>query len=421
MSSTADSKRTELRKSDYIADALLVAQASAGNREALAELCNVIAKGVLYRVKYSINSHSDAEDISQEVLIQVCTKIHELRAPEAFRVWLGRIIIGETNRFLKKGIKHRDILNISDYIDTIEEDRESFLPAEFTENDDSRRAVLSSISKLPVRQRQVVMFYYYDGLSVNDIAESMELAQSSVSTHLARARESIKTDLQKEAQHSPGTAAKLHAVPIGILLFDAFSAEAAAFTMTGTGWVQGAILATQGAAASEGAKAAATTAGKTASIGIFILKCAAVCIIGILCCGVLMMDFKPATAPEEEAVEWKEVESAAVGDGKVVFESSGVYRGTNRVNPISASIEFGDDEVAISVSQWWITTRENGDNILFSGYGGDVDLALLELQVKEQYGEYMIRFLLESESGATYRMSSNFYIKELTEDHQQEN
>ena len=407
MRSSVDNHKNECRQSDYKADALLVARASAGNKEALAELCGSIAKGVLYRVKYSLNSYSDAEDVSQEVLLQVCKRIHELRSPEAFRVWLGRIIIGETNRFLKKRIMSQDILNINDYIDAIVEDREEFLPAEFAENADARKAVLDAISKLPARQRQVVLFYYYDGLSINDIAEAMNLAQSSVSTHLVRARESIKLQIQKGTDTGNGAVAKMQSMSLGFILFDVLKEDAASFVISNSSWLQNALTHCSAAIAAGTAATFVNTTAKT-SISLILSKCAVVFVLGAVSCGLLMIDNKPALKP---AIQW--VESAAMGEGKIIFSGGELYRGTNRVNPLSAHPELEEKRDTIVVNEWWITPRENDNEVLFRGYKSGIDLSLTELRDTCQYGEYMLRFLLECESGAVYRMSSNFYIKEL--------
>ena len=410
MDSAAENLNIKDRRSDYAADTLLIKKATAGDKDALTELCNVIARGVLYRVRYSMNNYTDAEDVSQEVLLQVCMRINELRVPEAFRVWLGKIIMGEINRFLKKGIRNRDVLNISDYIDAIAEDRKSFLPDECAEKDETRRTVLNAISKLPARQRQVVLFYYYDGLSISDIAEAMELANSSVSTHLIRARESIKAQLLKDSSEDNEKIANLNSMSMGIILFEAINTEAVNFSILNTSWLQSVLAQCQSVIMSEttAASIAMTPANTKTSTGLFVGKCAAICILGAVSCGILMIDHRPTPVP---AVQW--IESLAIGSGKVIFTGGETYRGTNRVNPLNAYPELDEDNESITISRWWVTTKENDNETLFHGLGRYVDLSELGLYENHQYGEYLLKFLIECESGALFRMSSNFYIKEF--------
>ena len=54
----------------------MVEKAMHGNRIALAELCQTIARGVLFRLSYKLKNRADAEDATQEVLIRVCESIH---------------------------------------------------------------------------------------------------------------------------------------------------------------------------------------------------------------------------------------------------------------------------------------------------------------------------------------------------------
>jgi RNA polymerase sigma-70 factor (ECF subfamily) len=402
-----ENRKTKHHDTGYDADNLLVAKAAAGDRDALENLCKTIAKGIFYRVKYSIDSDSDAEDASQEVLLKVCMKIHELRAPEAFRVWLGKIIIGETNRFLKKGTKHRKILNISDYIDTIAEDRETHLPTEFVESTTTRKSVIDAISKLPARQRQAVVFYYYDGLRINDIADAMELAPSSVSTHLARAREAIKYEVERDFYPHAGTAVQLQSLSMGFFIFDALKDEAAGFTMSNTSWLQNVLTQYQAIAPAKATAVSAVTA-KTAPTRLFIFKCVTVCVLSALCCGLLMIDYGYES---ESHMQW--VESVAPGDGRIVFSGGEMYRGTNRVNPLYASLELGEQKETVAVNEWLITTRENSGEVLFRGYGSDVDFSQLLLYENRHFGEYMLLFLFDCEFGTRYRISSNFFIKDL--------
>lgn len=60
-----------------------------------------------------------------------------------------------------------------------------------------KRALLKAIdTELTERQRQIVIEYYFNGLSVTRIAEMLNVSKSTVSRHLSRARERLKTSLK---------------------------------------------------------------------------------------------------------------------------------------------------------------------------------------------------------------------------------
>ena len=84
-----------------------VRDAIKGEKGALQTLCEKIARDVLFRATFICGNQIDAEDISQEALIRVCTNIQKLRNPVYFRSWLSRIVLNEARRhFEKNSIRH---------------------------------------------------------------------------------------------------------------------------------------------------------------------------------------------------------------------------------------------------------------------------------------------------------------------------
>ncbi len=144
-----------------------------GDADMLYVLCQRIAKGVLFHTAHLLGNQADAEDVSQEVLLRVCEKIGDLRDPETFWGWLGKIITNEANRHLAKNTRHGVVLNIDDYLTNVVEEKIDFLPHEYAENEEFRAFVVKTIDALPVRQREAVFLHYYNGLNVSETAEAM--------------------------------------------------------------------------------------------------------------------------------------------------------------------------------------------------------------------------------------------------------
>jgi len=182
----------------------LVRKAVRGEKAALSELCEQIAKSVLFRTTHILGNPTDGEDLAQEVLIRVCERIRDLREPKAFKVWLGKIISNESNRYLAKNAKVGAASNIDDYLETIVEEREYFIPQDCVENAESRNAVMDMISSLSMRQREAVMLHYYDCLSVTEVAEAMNVTKQSVSEYLAVSREKLKRELESKGRPGAG-------------------------------------------------------------------------------------------------------------------------------------------------------------------------------------------------------------------------
>ena len=256
----------------------LVEKATQGDADALCRLCEKISKGVIFQVTHILGGQANAEDVSQEVLIRVCENIEKLRSPKAFKVWLSRIIINEKNRYLAKNMKRAEVLNIEDYIESAVEDNENFLPQQCVENTEMRGAVMAIIEGLPKRQKEAVILHYYEGLSVGDIAETLEIKSQSVSKHLALAREKLRQELSEWSpmDKDVGVAGLLSAGPVvvGVLqgeevvLFSHLRLQEVAASLSGYPLVEMLVTVTAPATAS------GTFAGVIAGIcTVFCLRC----------------------------------------------------------------------------------------------------------------------------------------------------
>ncbi|MCL2566022.1 MAG: RNA polymerase sigma factor [Defluviitaleaceae bacterium] len=180
----------------------LIAKAVRGDRRALSELCEEIARSVLLQMTYILGDKAEAEDVSQEVLIRVCENIRSLRNPKAFKGWLSRIMINEKNRYLAKHLKLGAMSNIDDYLDYFEgvtEDQSEFIPHKYVENEEMGRIVMNILSDLPMRQKEAIVLHYYNDLSTTEVAEVMKVTTQSVSKTLKIAREKLKNELEGQA------------------------------------------------------------------------------------------------------------------------------------------------------------------------------------------------------------------------------
>lgn len=201
-----DVKREDVKLYDNAKDIefeALIRKASQGARQALVELCEQIARGVLSRVTRMVGNATVAEDISQEVLIRVCENIGSLREPKAFKVWLSKIIKNEVNRDYKKNVKHSGLVSIDFYSEEINivEENPELLPYESVEVSEARDAVKKAMPALSARQREAVMLYYYDDLSIVEVAKAMNVTKQSVSEFLAISRDKLRRELER-LEHS---------------------------------------------------------------------------------------------------------------------------------------------------------------------------------------------------------------------------
>jgi len=412
-------------KSERTNDAfiLLVQKASRGNRDALIELCKTTAKGTLFRTTRILGNQTDAEDVTQEVMLSVCAHIHELREPKAFYVWLNRIIINECNRYLMKRSKHGVLLNIEDYQENIGESDEDLIPQEYAIRESDRKIVMGIIDNLPGQQRKAILLHYYDGLTLTESAKVMNVSQPRVSRCLKFAQEKIKKELAKQAKGSEDVARMMAMVPLGPLLTQVLNQEAAGFTGA-TNWMHdiinnaasladGAVAATAtagaaavavtattgasaGSAGSAGASGAAAAAAFNPAVVVAVIAAAA-----IITGGALVISNANTDIPEPV--------TEAAYDYAISFTNEEDGAPVN-VNPTKAVAQVHSNEYGDMTSTYWWITAKGDDGILYEGYGNVVEDELIHMKETGETGEYVIRFNMLDSFGDYWVLSREFTI-----------
>ena len=137
-------------------------------------------KDMVYRLALNYyRNPADADDTVQDVLIKLYTADRQFQSEEHLRNWLIRVTINECKNVLRTPWK-RWTVSWEDIAATtaFESPQESEL--------------LFSVLSLPEKHRVVLYLFYYESLSVKEIAQLMNLHESAVTTRLSRARESLK-------------------------------------------------------------------------------------------------------------------------------------------------------------------------------------------------------------------------------------
>ena len=133
-----------------------------------------------------LHDQSQAEDAVQETFLKVYRNLGSFRGECSEKSWIMKIamrVCYDMNRSGWARFFNRRV--------TPEMLPEASVP--FEERDD---ALASAMMRLPVRLREVILLYYYQGLTVNEIAEVLGITQPSVSNRLKRGRDKLKTALE---------------------------------------------------------------------------------------------------------------------------------------------------------------------------------------------------------------------------------
>ena len=129
---------------------------------------------------------SQAEDAVQETFLKVYKGLDSFRGESSEKTWIMKIAMNTC-----WSMNHSGWARFFNRRVTPEMLPEAAVP--FEEKDDElTRAVI----RLPIRLREVILLYYYQGLKVNEIAEALGISQPSVSGRLKRGRERLRDILE---------------------------------------------------------------------------------------------------------------------------------------------------------------------------------------------------------------------------------
>lgn len=180
----------------------IVKAAQMGDNRAFEALYNM-TKDSAYFIALSITKNEqDAMDIMQDSYIKAFESISTLNSPELFDNWLGRIVANTSKNYItkKKPLLFAEIS--SDVLGewNEEEFKKDYLPHESVDTKETSRLLMEIINGLSEDKRLCVLMYYYQDMSVKEIAEALELPVSNIKYKLLSARAEIKKgveDLEK--------------------------------------------------------------------------------------------------------------------------------------------------------------------------------------------------------------------------------
>lgn len=146
-----------------------------------------VGKVYAYAVKRTFSSE-EAEDLSQEILCTVLCKLPELRKEDSFEAWLWGIAGNVTKSFRRKLGKQRAMFSY-DIPEDLASEEENPL-----ENEEMYAFLRKKITMLSAVYREIIILYYYDGLSTKQIAERLDIPEGTVTWRLSEARKKLKKE-----------------------------------------------------------------------------------------------------------------------------------------------------------------------------------------------------------------------------------
>lgn len=170
-----------------------ISRCKLGDKEAFQELLQTVEKKALATAYFLSGKRGIAEDILQETYMKCFMEIDKLKDPEAFKVWFFRILVRTGWKMSKKqsmlvptnitseneALFYNEKQNEENIIDTYE----------------TKHIVKSAINNLSENLKTVVILYYFNDMSIEEISKVTGCFKATVKSRLFYARGALKKQL----------------------------------------------------------------------------------------------------------------------------------------------------------------------------------------------------------------------------------
>lgn len=186
---------------DRDSDLLLVEQVRAGDKRAFGLLVEKYRRKIVRLISRMVRDPDEMEDVAQETFIKAYRALPQFRGEAAFYTWLYRIAVNTAKNHLVS--RRKDLPTVSAQAVNDEDEPDDRLVAQDIGTPESELiskqvaiAVNQAVDALPEELRQAITLREIEGLSYEEIAESMGCPIGTVRSRIFRAREAIAAKLR---------------------------------------------------------------------------------------------------------------------------------------------------------------------------------------------------------------------------------
>lgn len=180
----------------------LIAGIISRDKSAVQFLVSNYHKQVIKTAYHFVRNMDDAEDLAQDVCIEILESVHQFKGSSSLSTWIYRITVNKSLNHLRKNKRKQLMSQVENLFRKPVEDQHKNTIEPFhhdtTIEDKERRKILDkTVNSLPENQKIAFILNKYEELPYKEIAEIMNVSLASVESLLQRA----KHNLQKRLIH----------------------------------------------------------------------------------------------------------------------------------------------------------------------------------------------------------------------------
>jgi len=178
----------------------LIDQLKQGNEAAFKTIVDN-SQGLVYNTALGIVQHpEDAEDVAQEVFMQLYESIHSFKGDSKLSTWLYRITITKAMDHLRRKKRKKRFAFVQSLFgvnDELVHDPPDFVhPGIKLDNKEKAAVLFKALDQLPANQKVAFTLHRIEGLNYQEISQIMNATVSSIESLLHRARNNLKRNLE---------------------------------------------------------------------------------------------------------------------------------------------------------------------------------------------------------------------------------
>ncbi|GIW64386.1 MAG: RNA polymerase sigma factor [Patescibacteria group bacterium] len=161
------------------------------NKQLFSILIDRYQKKIEKYVFYLTNRKEEVDDLVQEIFIKVFVNLNSFDIKKKFASWLFRIAHNQVVNFFKK---YKNKLSLDEKIMIVDESNIE----ENIEKDEVKKILNSCLEKIPIGYKEIILLYYFEELSYEEISDSLKIPIGTVSIRLSRAKKFLKKLCQEK-------------------------------------------------------------------------------------------------------------------------------------------------------------------------------------------------------------------------------
>jgi RNA polymerase sigma-70 factor (ECF subfamily) len=185
-------------------DVQLMLRAKDGDDAAFSQIVMAYQDRLISIFYHMFQNQAAAEDLVQDVFLRIYRARNGYQPTAKFSTWLFRIANNLASNARRTLGRRREVPLQSQDTGAVPAgppekmiaDRSSLLPVRQAAKRETCAIVQSALETLNDRQRLAILLHKFEGMSYEDIADAMEMSQPAVKSLLARARESLRAQLE---------------------------------------------------------------------------------------------------------------------------------------------------------------------------------------------------------------------------------